>query len=109
MTDNNVEQENSNQLILAVYELGSDNNAWFVRGTANVDIARGAVIHYVNENTTDTDEIVLAALDTVEAAQTETHENWFWVELDGNTMLQWLKDDEEASEFVESFPGVRFF
>lgn len=106
MTENNAVNE---PIMISVYELGSGKNAWFARGISNVEIARGAVIHYVNENTTDPDEVVLAALKIAEAAEAEVHENWFWVESEGNTMLQWIRDGEEASEFVESFPGVRFF
>jgi hypothetical protein len=103
--------ENKDTIILAVYQLGSDNNAWFVTGTHDIEIARGAVEQFLIATVTpeaDEFENILAYLNETE---TESRHNWYWTEDEsGNRVLRWVNHSLDIEDYDEEiFSGVRFY
>ena len=114
MTNNNENLEaaesTEDRIMLSIYNLGDEGNAWFVQGTVDEDIARGAVRRFLDDSLPEGDEFNEVYYVNLEQANTEVNERWFWVDTNnGNTMLQWLEGGIESPPLIEVFQGVRFF
>lgn len=88
-----------NTIELIIFTLAED--AWLVKGTDNIDIARGALTQFFTDNSTDPDEYN-TKIDVLNISRADAQPNFFLQENENGTQSIQIGDN------VNSFPAVIF-